>query len=399
MENDLVKPSTVSGKGLFAWKDFDSGEALLTVPRPLVIALNNTRLPDTCSNCFQWTAPVFQCKVIDVAKPPKLKTCTGCKTLRYCSKQCQTESWNREHKHTCKLLGKTQRNGILPNAARAVLQMLQIAAGPNGRQLREMKSHLNEITNRGGARAENVVVLSMGIHEYSGTPFGVEFVQEMFALVFTNSLTLYTASYDPLGICLDPLAAKANHSCEPNCIVVWDGPELQIRTLKPIRKGDEAFISYIDPSQPYSRRQHELRNKFYFLCECSLCQLRWSGPCDQFAESSKPPFKSLDPSLFMKPSREEIAKPVMAEILRNDKDDPDNLGNKSGLSGVLKLAQKLAYTNFEMSNTKGELEHMALLGAGLEACRTAEIWPESRQPLPIIRYSAFYVYLALGLYV
>ena len=395
--NEIVRDSPVGGKGLFAWKDVAAGEGINTIMRPLVLVLDTRRLADTCSNCLEWSSQVFLRSIVDEYEPPSLKACLGCKTMRYCSKKCQAESWKREHKHECKLLGKLQEKGALPNAARAVLRMLQIAAGPFGRELRQMKSHLNTITKNGGQRAENLLVLSTGIHEYSGTPFGIEFVQEMFALVLTNSLTHYTSTYDPLGIAVDPLAAKANHSCEPNCVVVCDGASLHFRTIKSIKKGEEIFISYIDPSQPFNRRQHELQDKFYFQCKCTKCALQFEAATDKFIQQPDAHGDYLASAIHVL-AREDIAMPVLNAWTKGStaRNDPDHLENAHRKMNDLIAIQKTGYMNYEAAIAKGELEHMALLTSGLKACLDTGIWPESRQPVPIIRHNALCNYLIIS---
>lgn len=89
--------------------------------------------------------------------------------------------------------------------------------------------------------------------------------------VLTNSLTLIGSALEPLGICFDPLACSANHSCDPNAFVIMDGAQLSFRALKPIAKDEEIFISYIDATNPFERRQTELRQRYHFDCVCKKC--------------------------------------------------------------------------------------------------------------------------------
>ena len=88
----------------------------------------------------------------------------------------------------------------------------------------------------------------------------------------TNALTLVTPTFDPVGICIDPLVCSANHSCDPNAVVVFDGPCLSFRTLKRIGKDEEIFIAYIDISDPYAVRQQALRTRYHFECRCRKCE-------------------------------------------------------------------------------------------------------------------------------
>ena len=85
-------------------------------------------------------------------------------------------------------------------------------------------------------------------------------------------MTLITPTLDPLGIIIDPMLGNFNHSCDPNAYIIMDGAEVNVRSLKPIKKDEEIFISYIDTTNPYSRRQHELKQRWFFTCKCTKCQ-------------------------------------------------------------------------------------------------------------------------------
>ena len=42
-----------------------------------------------------------------------------------------------------------------------------------------------------------------------------------------------------LGVGFDPILCSANHSCDPNAVVVFNQPKLVLRAIKPIKKGEE----------------------------------------------------------------------------------------------------------------------------------------------------------------
>ncbi|KAI9694542.1 MAG: hypothetical protein M1822_000158 [Bathelium mastoideum] len=102
--------------------------------------------------------------------------------------------------------------------------------------------------------------------------------------MMTNALTLVTPTFDPVGICVDPLVCSANHACDPNAVVVFDGPRLSFRSLKPIRKDEEIFISYVDSSDPFVRRQQSLQARYHFICRCSKCKTGPNFPEDQHGD-------------------------------------------------------------------------------------------------------------------
>lgn len=78
-------PSPIAGKGLFATEDIKPGELIFTVSRPAVAALDTARLDTVCSNCF---ASAAEQSVMNgsFSQDVTVKACTGCKTMRYCSK-------------------------------------------------------------------------------------------------------------------------------------------------------------------------------------------------------------------------------------------------------------------------------------------------------------------------
>jgi SET domain len=86
---------------------------------------------------------------------------------------------------------------------------------------------------------------------------------------------MVSSCYDPLGLVLHPLAALANHSCTHNAFVRFDraytGHRLSIRALRPIARGEQVVISYIDATNPVHVRQKELQDRYFFTCECSKC--------------------------------------------------------------------------------------------------------------------------------
>jgi len=63
-----------------------------------------------------------------------------------------------------------------------------------------------------------------------------------------------------------------NHSCDPNCVVVFQGRTQFIVATKDIEKDDELTISYIDQGYEDTKtRRHLLQEDYYFNCQCSRC--------------------------------------------------------------------------------------------------------------------------------
>lgn len=80
-----------------------------------------------------------------------------------------------------------------------------------------------------------------------------------------------------------------NHSCAPNLYnYSVDNRKLCI-TIRPVKKGEQLFISYLGPDdeQTAKQRQHLLKSKWNFECKCDKCQ-----PHCQIADINK---MKLDP--------------------------------------------------------------------------------------------------------
>jgi hypothetical protein len=80
----VVKPSPVSGRGLFATKSLPPGELILTIERPLLCALDEKHLEDTCANCFRLVEE--EDSNVDEDEKVKLAACSRCKQLKFCGK-------------------------------------------------------------------------------------------------------------------------------------------------------------------------------------------------------------------------------------------------------------------------------------------------------------------------
>ena len=111
-----------------------------------------------------------------------------------------------------------------------------------------------------------------------------------------NSFTLVTPTYDPLGLVLHPLPALLNHSCDYNATVRIEKGWLHNRTttkievvpLRQIKYGEEILVSYIDANQPFSNRQKELRDRYFFTCQCPKCLQGSAAPTDKFFDGPGP---------------------------------------------------------------------------------------------------------------
>lgn len=62
-----------------------------------------------------------------------------------------------------------------------------------------------------------------------------------------------------------------NHSCDPNCVAVFNGTKISIKAVKKINTGDELTISYTELLAPTKVRQEDLKHQYFFDCCCGKC--------------------------------------------------------------------------------------------------------------------------------
>lgn len=68
-------------------------------------------------------------------------------------------------------------------------------------------------------------------------------------------------------------ASILDHSCTPNAVATFEGPQLSIRLIEDIPElvWDKIRISYIDQIDLPATRRSELKKAYYFDCDCERC--------------------------------------------------------------------------------------------------------------------------------
>jgi hypothetical protein len=89
--------------------------------------------------------------------------------------------------------------------------------------------------------------------------------------MITNAFRATLADDTPVGLCFEPILALANHSCSPNAVVVFNGRSVALRALESIGEGEQVFISYITATEDRTSRQTNLKQRYFFDCQCGKC--------------------------------------------------------------------------------------------------------------------------------
>ncbi|KAJ6257721.1 hypothetical protein Dda_7509 [Drechslerella dactyloides] len=280
-ESVYIKDHKATGRGAFSSVLIPGGTEILNIPDPLICIPDNAHLDSCCHYCMAEATDDTSAPVNQAYKPSvQLSYCLGCKVVKYCSKACQTSDWKRKgHSYECTIY-KAQYPRILPTTARAILRMAKlfltetIPANKVG-GIGALKSHITEFEKAGGERWENANLTAKATAEFSKASkkasFEAEFMRDLYCKLLVNSIATTTQSFDPIGTSIDYQAAMFNHSCDPNAIVLFDGRQLFLRSLREIPKDTEITISYIDTFTPRSERIRELSTRYFFNCSCSFC--------------------------------------------------------------------------------------------------------------------------------
>ncbi|KFP39115.1 Histone-lysine N-methyltransferase SMYD3, partial [Chlamydotis macqueenii] len=94
----------------------------------------------------------------------------------------------------------------------------------------------------------------------------------LFLQVTCNCFTISNGEMQDVGVGLYPSMSLLNHSCDPNCVIVFEGYQLLLHSIREIQIGEELTISYIESLMPTNERQKQLMRQYCFECDCLLCQ-------------------------------------------------------------------------------------------------------------------------------
>ncbi|XP_066452207.1 histone-lysine N-methyltransferase SMYD3 [Eleutherodactylus coqui] len=192
---------------------------------------------------------------------------------------CQKKAW-KDHKRECLCL-----KSILPHVptdsvrlvARIIFKLLEQPDSTSGElySINDLKSHFKDLNEDmkeglGHLAATLEQYLKKEIPDSSKLPPGFQTL-EYFCKLTCNSFTISDGEMQDVGVGLYPSMSLLNHSCDPNCVIIFEGKFLHLRTIKEIPQGEELTISYIDVKMPSHMRQLQLQRQYCFTCDCQRC--------------------------------------------------------------------------------------------------------------------------------
>ncbi|PVH89534.1 hypothetical protein DL98DRAFT_579326 [Cadophora sp. DSE1049] len=269
-----------TGKGLHAEVAIKAGKLVARIKKPLFNIVKRGYLDFTCDNCMatqrEGGAMRGACySTVDsngLSSPQHLMACNGCKVLYYCNDKCKNEAWANHHKAECAVLAnlpKQSHEYIEHESVRLVIRLLSLRA--TGDSYEDLCNDLKNLTPEslperyaglcwsGDSVGWRAAVGTVGKYTRSGSEVlqqGMSEAKETYIAAGTNGIDIahpkinidgsceHDNSYIVTGTCFDFFTSKVNHSCAPNCIWVFNKSELQLRTMKDVRKNEELMVAY-----------------------------------------------------------------------------------------------------------------------------------------------------------
>ncbi|CAI2185125.1 7862_t:CDS:10 [Funneliformis geosporum] len=250
-----IRISVQSGRGLFALQNISPG-ALVIEDIPYAAVVDDSNFFTTCSNCF--------------TKGGKLSCCSACKLVHYCSQECQRNDWSN-HQHECKVFVKVQRKP--PTSIRLLCRILmrRMSEPASFKEIENLQSNKHLFKKE---QIETFAQISMVVRDCvpKDALLSASEMIELFCRFTENSFSILDGEMIPNGVAVYPNVSLINHSCRPNCIIIFEKSKMIVRCIEPIVIGQEITINYTDLSQSGEERRKELQDRYFFLCRCELCE-------------------------------------------------------------------------------------------------------------------------------
>ena len=241
-----------AGRGLQTTRAFAAGELLLRVA-PTAAVIDGASADSRCHESFALPK-----------EGASLQRCSGCRFARYACAARQRDAW-RCHQHECTLL-KATRPRVPGATLRLLARLLRLpapvapvgsaggadgadgadgaaaawAAGSGGLMALSSALEMAEIAEERKLEMGEQAAMLSGLlaHATPGQPAPPPWlVAGILGRIATNALAVTDDELQPIGLGMYPLAALANHSCDPTAAQTFDGATLELRALRPLAAG------------------------------------------------------------------------------------------------------------------------------------------------------------------
>ena len=105
-----------------------------------------------------------------------------------------------------------------------------------------------------------------------------EFFVRLLSKFRANNFGVLSDLQNVVGGAVFETGAILNHSCSPNCVLVYERPEEEgeemmqkIIVISDVKEGEELCHSYVELCQPTAERKRHLKVSYGFECSCRRC--------------------------------------------------------------------------------------------------------------------------------
>uniref|UniRef100_M4BP63 MYND-type domain-containing protein n=1 Tax=Hyaloperonospora arabidopsidis (strain Emoy2) TaxID=559515 RepID=M4BP63_HYAAE len=232
--------------------------------------------PSSCDSCF--------------VSQVSLSRCTGCRIARYCSRRCQQLDWP-QHRWECqawrsipaahasptlllvtRLAFKLFRSSKITEEARNAVLTLCHHLHDHSEKKRQVFDDMTQLVLLLLSRYKASAKQQIPSFDELEIDLKME-ILKLFGRVNCNAFSIANGvTNEALGIGLFPEGALFNHDCDPNSIVSFKGREMLVHVVKDVAAGQEITFSYVELLQSTQARRSELKESYFFDCECARCQ-------------------------------------------------------------------------------------------------------------------------------
>ena len=213
-----------------------------------------------------------------------LGKCSNCKHMYYCGKDCQRNDW-KQHKFECKIFKKSYE--IITDEFDRFLLRLYLFVKNNPECVNERQKFINDENSN---RCFNDLLMtdwnrmqnnSFRINDFESICTKFQFMKiefnrtvlfKFFCKTCTKFFQITNYELEEVGSGLYIAESQIGHSCTPNSALLFNGNQIVMRAIKPIKSGTQITASYVDIAESRYDRQAKLAQNFDITCECQRCK-------------------------------------------------------------------------------------------------------------------------------
>lgn len=281
-----LKYNNEFGRHLVANCNIETGQTIL-IESDFVSMRSTTKDELVCSTCFQSNANFI--------------ACTQCPDVVFCSRACIDQ--NATHKWECGTFFahlhyyiRFQMQATLQAIATfsSVESLMEFVENILNEEPEKMPSSLHDAKSKYHfffklqtskilqlehlIQAKQIFENLIMLPTINALCDSIEKQRFLMHLVVHHSMVIRTngiVSGNPWSVVsVFNMLSMLNHSCAPNLYHPRKGKQQYCITIRPVKKGDQLFISYLSPNDQSTaeQRQLKLKSSWGFQCKCERCE-------------------------------------------------------------------------------------------------------------------------------